>query len=299
MTTPALAYTHSGESQTPNDVTRSMGDILVSTGRLSAQNAARILHQQKISKKPFGEIAIALKVLTRADIDYALSKQFDYAYLSDKDHMLSTSLIAAYTPFSRAGENLRALRSQLMLRWFKTAPRNKLLAVVSPGPGEGRTFISANLAIVFAQQGERTLLIDADMRSAPAVGQSALFKLRGGIGLSGILAGRATMDAAKAVPGLARLMVLPAGAQPPNPQELLSRENFSQLLFEASENFDVILIDTPCGTQYADAEIIAARAGAAMMVTRKNQSQLSDTALLSQRLQDHGVLLLGAVLNDA
>jgi receptor protein-tyrosine kinase len=276
-----------------------MGDILVATGRLSAQDAARILHQQKISKKPFGEVAIGMKVLTRADIDYALSQQFDYAYLSDKDSSLKADLVAAYKPFSRVGENLRALRSQLMLRWFDNDPHNKLLAVVSPGTGEGRSFISANLAIVFAQQGERTLLIDADMRSDPAVGQSALFNLQGGAGLSGILAGRTTIEVAQVVPGLSRLVVLPAGPQPPNPQELLGRLSFSQLLFEAAENFDVILIDTPCGTQYADAEIISARAGAAMMVTRKDHSQLSDAALLSQRLQDQGVLLLGAVLNDA
>ncbi|MDT8992589.1 chain length determinant protein tyrosine kinase EpsG [Curvibacter sp. APW13] len=276
-----------------------MGDILVSTGRLSTQDALRILHQQKVSKKPFGEIAIALKVLTRADVDYALSLQFDYAYLSDKESDLSPALIAAYQPFSRVGENLRALRSQLMLRWFNADPHNKLLALVSPGTGEGRSFIAANLAIVFAQQGERTLLIDADMRSDPANGQGALFKLRGGVGLSGILAGRTTIEAAQAVPGLARLVVLPAGAQPPNPQELLGRVSFAQLLFEASQNFDVILIDTPSGTKYSDAEIIAARAGAAMMVTRKDKSQLSDAALLSQRLQDQGVLLLGAVLNDA
>jgi receptor protein-tyrosine kinase len=276
-----------------------MGDILVAKGRLSAHDATRILQQQNVSKRPFGEVAIALKILTRADIDYALSQQFDYAYLSENDGTLSADLVAAYKPFSRVGENLRALRSQLMLRWFNSDPHNKLLAVVSPGTGEGRSFIAANLAIVFAQQGERTLLIDADMRSNPAHGQSALFNLTGGAGLSGILAGRTTLDVAQLVPGLPRLVVLPAGPQPPNPQELLGRVSFAQLLFEAAENFDVILIDTPCGTQYADAEIISARAGAAMMVTRKNESHLGDTALLSQRLQNQGVLLLGAVLNDA
>lgn len=299
MTVPALMYTDAHRNDLPSGSARSMGDILVSIGRLSAQDAKRILHQQKISKKPFGEIAIALKVLTRADIDYALSLQFDYAYLSEKEGNLSPALIAAYKPFSRVGENLRALRSQLMLRWFNADPHNKMLALVSPGRGEGRSFIAANLAIVFAQQGERTLLIDADMRSDPTTGQAALFKLRGGVGLSGILAGRTTIEAAQEVPGFARLVVLPAGAQPPNPQELLGRVSFAQLLFEASQDFDVILIDTPCGTKYADAEIIASRAGAAMMVTRKDKSHLSEAALLSQRLQDQGVLLLGAVLNDA
>jgi len=71
---------------------------------------------------------------------------------------------AACQPFSKVGENLRAVRSQLMLRWFNTDPSRKLIALVSPGVDEGRSFIAANLAIAFSQQGERTLLIDADLR---------------------------------------------------------------------------------------------------------------------------------------
>ena len=116
-------------------------------------------------------------MLSKDDIDFALSKQFDYSYLSDQDQSVSPELVAAYKPFSRVGENLRAVRSQLMLRWFNTDPARKVMAIVSPGNGEGRSFVAANLAIVFAQQGERTLLIDADMRSKPERGQQALFKL--------------------------------------------------------------------------------------------------------------------------
>ena len=67
------------------------------------------------------------------DIDFALSKQFDYSYLSPTDSSLSASLVAAYKPFSRVGENLRAVRSQLMLRWFNGDPLHKILAVVSAG----------------------------------------------------------------------------------------------------------------------------------------------------------------------
>jgi receptor protein-tyrosine kinase len=186
-----------------------------------------------------------------------------------------------------------------MLRWFDSDPAHKVLAVVSPGASEGRTFIAANLAVVFAQQGERTLLIDADLRSPTENGQRSLFKLASGAGLSGILAGRASLDIAQPIPSLPGLVVLPAGARPPNPQELLGRISFSQLLFEAGETFDVVLVDTPNGTQYADAEIIASRAGAAMMVTRKDQSRLPDSALLARRLIDDDVALVGAVLNDA
>ena len=278
---------------------RSIGDILVATGRLSSEDAQRILARQKQDQVPFGEAAIALNVLTKADIDFALSKQFDYAYLPEADSSLSQELVAAYKPFSKVAENLRAVRSQLMLRWFNGEPMRKVMAIVSPGKGEGRSFVAANLAIVFAQQGQRTLLIDGDLRAKPDAGQHALFKLGRGADLSGILADRASLEAAQLVPGMPGLAVLPAGAVPPNPQELLGRASFGQLLMTAAYEFDVILIDTPSGGDYADAEIIAARAGAALMVTRKNQSLVPGTTQLARRLQDGGVALVGSVLNDA
>nr|WP_315493621.1 chain length determinant protein tyrosine kinase EpsG [uncultured Rhodoferax sp.] len=278
---------------------RTIGDILVATGRLSQDDAARIVERQHTDKVQFGDAALALKVLTKDDIDFALSKQFDYAYLSDQDDTVSHELVAAYKPFSRVGENLRAVRSQLMLRWFNTDPAHKVIAIVSPGSGEGRSFIAANLAIVFAQQGERTLLIDADLRAKPARAQNALFKLGKSAGLSGILANRAGLEVAQLVPGLPGLAVLPAGATPPNPQELLGRPAFGDLLRIASQQFDVIIIDTPAGTEFADAEVTAARAGAALLVARKNRSLVPQANQLARRLQDSGVALVGSVLNDA
>ena len=281
--------------QVPTGAARSIGDILVSTGRLSAADAERILQRQQQDKSQFGDAALALKLLTKDDIDFALSQQFDYSYLTAKDTSRSPELVAAYQPFSRVGENLRAVRSQLMLRWFNTDRSHKVVALVSPGRGEGRSFIAANLAIVFSQQGERTLLIDGNLRNAR---QHELFKLGKSAGLSGILADRAGLEAALQVPGLNGLHVLPAGAVPPNPQELLGRAAFGALLQAAAEQFDVVIIDTPAGTDYADAEIIASRAGAAVVVTRKNKSRVPDAALLARRLQDSGVVLVGSILND-
>ncbi|MEO8859340.1 MAG: chain length determinant protein tyrosine kinase EpsG [Burkholderiaceae bacterium] len=274
---------------------RSIGDILVSSGRLSPADAQRIAERQQKDHSQFGDAALALKLLKREDVDFALSQQFDYSYLNAKDTTLSPELIAAYQPFSKVGENLRAVRSQLMLRWFNSDPAHKVITLVSPGSGEGRSFIAANLAIVFAQQGARTLLIDGDLRHGR---QHQLFMLGKSAGLSGILADRAGLEAALPVAGLAGLSVLPAGAVPPNPQELLGRAAFGAVLKAAVGQFDVIIIDTPPGTDYADAEIIASRAGAAVVVTRKNQSLVPDAALLARRLQDSGVVLLGSILDD-
>lgn len=276
-------------------VARPIGDILVSTGRLSAENAQRILEKARADNSQFGDAALALKLLKREDIDFALSKQFDYSYLLDNDTSRSPELVAAYKPFSRIGENLRAVRSQLMLRWFNNENAHKVVAMVSPGRGEGRSFIAANLAIVFSQQGQRTLLIDANLRNAR---QHLLFGLGKSAGLSGILADRAGLEAAVPVHGIDDLLVLPAGAVPPNPQELLGRAAFGMLLKAAADNFDVVIIDTPAGSDYADAEIISAAAGAAVLVTRKNQTRVPDAAQLARRLQDGGVVLVGSILND-
>ncbi len=282
----------------PANAARSIGTILIESGRLSGADANRIAEYQQQHGLQFGDAAIALRLLTKEDIDYALAKQFDYAYLNNQDSSLSSRLVAAYKPFSKIGESLRAVRSQLMLRWFNTEATHKVIAVVSAGKGEGRSFIAANLAIVFAQQGQRTLLLDADLRASPAEGQHSLFKLGKSTGLSGILADRAGLEVALPVPGLPGLTVLPVGAVPPNPQELLGRPEFGQLLAKVSQQFDVIIIDTPAGDDYADAEIIAARSGAALMVARKNQSLMPSVALLARRLQAGGVTLVGSVLND-
>ncbi|HEY8906735.1 MAG TPA: chain length determinant protein tyrosine kinase EpsG, partial [Rhodoferax sp.] len=121
---------------TPNTITklatrgsnRNMGDMLVASGRLRPDDLQSILDSQTKKQIPFGEAAIALNLLTKADIDLALSQQFDYAYLPEADLSLSPHLVAAYKPFSRISESLRAIRSQLMLRWLNGDPLRKALA---------------------------------------------------------------------------------------------------------------------------------------------------------------------------
>jgi protein-tyrosine kinase len=298
---PALT---AASSETPVDAPtaggspRTIGDILVAAGRLSPEGAMRVAQQQKVDKKPFGLTAVSLKLLRKEDVDFALSRQFHYAYLPQQDASVSAEVVAAYKPFSRAGENLRAVRSQLMLRWFNAAHHPRALAIISPDQGEGRSFVAANLAVVFAQQGERTLLIDGDLRAGR---QHSLFKLGLNAGLSGLLAGRARLhDAAHAIVGLPGLAVLPCGAFPPNPQELLGRPGFAALLHEAALTYDLVIIDTPPAQRFSDAEIMASRAGAALMVARRNLSSVPHSAALMGRLQDSGAAaVVGAVLNDA
>lgn len=279
----------------PEGAGRAIGQILVEAGRLSPLDAERILALAQDRHGRFGEAGLALGLITDDDLRYALSVQFDYPYLGANSG-LSRELVAAYQPASAQVEELRALRSQLMLRWFATAPERKGLAVVSAGRGEGRSRLVANLAIVFSQLGERTLLIDADLRGSR---QHQLFDLGDHAGLSDMLAGRAGLEALVPIAPLRDLTVLPAGAQPPNPQELLGRPQFLKLLQSLSEAYDVILMDTPAASSCADAHTVAARAGAALLVARQGQTSLPRLAQLTHGLREWGVGVVGSVLNQA
>ena len=129
-----------------------------------------------------------------------------------------------------------------MLRWFDKAELRQVLTVVGAERGEGRSYLAANLAIVFSQLGERTLLVDADLRTPR---QHELFFLENKIGFSTVLSGRSREEAIVRIPDLAGLCVLPAGPMPPNPLELLNRLNFDEFMIQVKASFDVVIIDTP------------------------------------------------------
>jgi protein-tyrosine kinase len=282
-------------TKNPAEPDRSIGAILVNVGRLSVPDAETVMRYQLERKVRFGDAAIALGILTPADIEFALSRQFEYPYLLRGESAISEDLVAAYEPFTERVEVLRAMRNQLMWRWFETAPDRRALAVTSSARGDGRSFVAANLAVVFSQQGQRTLLIDADMRNPR---QHQLFNLENRAGLSSILSSRNGTESVQRVPSLLDLSVLTAGAPPPNPLELLGRPIFGQMLFELSQQFDVILIDTPSGTDCSDAQTVAVRAGAALIVTRQNESRVNKVRDLMGSLTEARVHLVGTVLND-
>jgi receptor protein-tyrosine kinase len=276
---------------------RSIGAILMDSGALTPEDAERILLLQKEQGLRFGEAAVKLGLLTEADIQYALSRQFSYAYLrtvGDKKP-LSEELIAAYQPFSARVEELRAIRSQLMLRWFDKTEQRQVLTIVGTERGEGRSHLAANLAVVFSQLGERTLLIDADMRLPR---QHELFLLQNKVGLSTVLSGRSRDEAIIRITDLAGLYVLPAGPIPPNPLELLSRLNFDEFLIHVRATFDVVIIDTPALAVGEDAAMIAVRTGAALAVARTAQTRVNAFNDMVQGLMNAGVSVVGSVLND-
>ena len=278
--------------------TRTLGAILVDSGQLTAEEAERVLVYQRTHNLRFGEAAVRLGLISEAEVQFALSRQFAYAYLRKipgEAGGLSDEIVAAYQPFSSRVEQLRAIRSQLMLRWFDRAEERQVLTIVGAERGEGRTYLAANLAVVFAQLGERTLLIDADMRMPR---QHLLFSLENRTGFSTMLAGRLREEAIVRIPDLAGLSVLPAGPTPPNPLELLNRLNFEEFMIGVRGLYDVVIVDTPAMTVGEDAAMIAVKTGAALAVARNGSTRVAAFTDLVQGLMDAGVAVVGSVLNE-
>ena len=277
-------------------VERKLGAVLIHAGRLRPQDVERILQLQRQKGLRFGDAGKEVGLLTQADIEFALARQFDHPYLQRGESKVSEEVVAAYEPFSPQVEALRAVRGQLMLRWLDQEPGGKALAIISAAHKEGRSFIAANLAVVFAQLGARTALIDADLRQ-PC--QHRLFGLDNRAGLSAVLSGRAAVsEALERVAPLPGLSVLPAGTLPPSPQDLLARPVFAQLLHQLAAHFNLILLDSPPVGQNADAQTIAVRAGAALIVVRNNSSRVWRVQGVSDSVVQAKCTIVGAVLNN-
>jgi protein-tyrosine kinase len=271
-----------------------LGNVLVADGKISARDIDPILAIQRARGIRFGEAALQLRLITRDDLRDAIARQYGLLHLLPGSGNISRELVAASEPFHPRAEELRALRTQLLIRWANARVRHRMLAIVSPGAGEGRSYVAANLAVVFSQLGQRTLLIDADLRKPR---QHRIFDVPDRVGLSAVLSGRADHSAVVPLPQFGTLSLLPAGACPPNPQELLLRPVLTTLLDEMRNEFDVVLFDTPPASLYADAQSLAFRAGSAIVLARKDHTSIAATATTIRVLSDTGTSVVGTVFN--
>lgn len=274
---------------------RSIGDIIAELRNLSAEQVEKVLAHQRATGVRFGEAAVALGYATKDDVLFALAQQFHYPYAPEEERKLAPELVTLNEPFSPRAEYFRALRSQLMMRLFAEGEQRRAVAVISPDAGDGKTYCAANLAVALAQLGGRTLLVDADMRG-PRVHE--LFRLHNRSGLSGILSGRADKGVIQQVPSVPSLFILPVGTTPPNPLELVERPAFGLLMRELAVKFDHVIVDTPAGVYGADAAVIAARCGSAIVIARKNASRVAMLQELVASFEGSHVKLAGVVVNE-
>lgn len=201
-------------------------------------------------------------------------------------------LVIAHNPFHPHVERLRMLRTELMLR-HDAAEGANVIAVVSPCAGEGRSQVSAELAIAFAQLGQATLLVDADLRRPQ---QHALFQAGAGGGLSRAI-GERDWPALQGVAGVPALQLLTAGTPPEDPLERLSSRHFEALTQDWSRHFEYVVIDTPPASCYGDALAVATIVGRVLTLSRARHTPYRETREMLRRLTATRAQVLGAVLN--
>lgn len=212
------------------------------------------------------------------------------------EHQVSRTLLLACTPRLGYGESVRALCMQLRSLWFDGSPSRASLAIASVDPGDGRSLLTAALAVSFARSGRQTLVVDADLRRPV---QHQLFALPQRPGLAQVLAGQLEGVQAQPVPSIPRLHLLCAGSDRAEPQDCFGGPRLARLLDEMALNHDVILIDTPPAQLAAEAPVIAQAARGALMLARTGRTRSADLQGLARLLVQSSVQVLGTTLNDA
>jgi capsular exopolysaccharide synthesis family protein len=200
-------------------------------------------------------------------------------------------LMVADGGHSARAEALRQLRTNLQ---YVDADRPvKTVVVTSAVPGEGKSSTTCSLAMLFAEAGQRVLIIDADLRR-PRIAD--YLGLEGGVGLTTVLVGKASVDDVLQRYGT-DLWVLPSGFLPPNPSELLGSRHMAELLEALREEFDMVIVDCPPLLPVTDAAVVAARADGALLLSRAGKTTSAQVTAAVQALQSVDARLLGCLLN--
>jgi capsular exopolysaccharide synthesis family protein len=195
-------------------------------------------------------------------------------------------------PMSETAEAYRTIRTAV----FFAAPGEemKTILVTSPAPGDGKTTSASNLAIALAQAGHRTLIIDADFRKPS---QHKVFGIDAKVGLSDVISGQIKLREAVRQTETPGLYVLPCGAIPPNPSEILNGKRFAQVMEVLCNAFDKIVLDSPPVMPVTDARILAASADLTILVLRAEKSTERMSNHAREGLLSVGANILGVVVN--
>lgn len=226
----------------------------------------------------------------------ALLPQIDASALKSLETIGETAAdtITFTAPKSSFAEGIRTLRTNLMFMAPDNPPR--LLLVTSPGPGEGKTMTSVNMAIAMAQSGQKTLIIDADMRR-PRL-HKALGVENREQGLSSIILGNQEFDQVVQATRVENLSMLSCGQIPPNPSELLHSERFAKLVEEVSQKYDRVIFDSPPLGAVSDALVLSHSVDGVLLILSFGNTQKEMLRRSVDQLASIGAPLMGFVLNE-
>lgn len=211
---------------------------------------------------------------------------------NNKTLTIHQSLLTSVNPADLAIEAIRSLRTSLYFAMMEA--KNNVLMISGPSPSVGKSFVSANMAAVIAKAGQTVLVIDADMRKGKMGRQ---FSTSDKPGLSDYLSGQMDMHSVISQLDVEKLSFMPRGEVPPNPSELLMHPRFKALLDWASENYDIVIVDTPPILAVTDAAIVGAHAGTILIVGRFEQNSVKEVDITKQRFEQNGIEVKGFILN--
>lgn len=203
------------------------------------------------------------------------------------------SLITKTAPKSPISEQYRTIRTNIQFSSVDEELRS--IVVTSSGPGEGKSTTVANLAVVFAQQGKRVLLVDSDLRKPTT---HYTFQLMNNIGLTSVLTKQANLHDAIRETDVENLHILTSGPIPPNPSELLASNAMKQLLDDVYEIYDLVLFDAPPILAVTDAQVLANLTDGSILVTSSETTDKDAALKAKELLENTKSKLLGAILNN-
>lgn len=202
------------------------------------------------------------------------------------------SLIAYSNPSSLIAEEFRTIRTNI--RFLTEKEKKAVLLITSPSKGEGKSTTAANIAVSMAQQKEKVLIIDANLREPEL---HSIFKISNKVGLTDVLTGKSTFEDAIYPTEIGRLAVLTSGVTPSSPTEILGLDMLGDLLQEAQQTYDIILIDSPGILEFADTKVLANKSDGVIIVLSERSTTKFSAIKAKKALEFTEAKILGVVFN--
>lgn len=263
-----------------------------------------------VSPRPGRTLVLALILGILAGISVALLQEQVDTSVDDPDELVErtgltvlgfipaarspemAARITVRSPRSPMAEGMRAVHYNLKFS-FLDAPLRTVM-VTSASAGEGKSFTSSNLAIISAQAGARTILVDADLRRPT---QHKVFNLTRSPGLSNVLAGEVSLDQALQSTEVDGLLLLPAGTTPPNPTALLDSKRMVELVGQLRDRADLVVFDTPPTLLLSDSMVLTSHVDGALLVVQQGKAAVRALAQVRRVLEQGRGHVIGAVIN--